>query len=230
MSRRQRTVPGALTRSPSAVLLGLGWASLLLVACDPDLPTYERGSLDAVRGLDENHPGWHQPDCRGCHATAVAHDGLFAAEHCALCHGGNGAVVLTDDHPGWTGAGCTACHAAPPGHDPTLPNEGCGTCHGANGSALLPPVNPTPQLTALHTGWERADCGQCHLAQSSHGGSYTITECGACHGVNGGPTRPADHWLTHCNDCHAAGPEAWNAATHTGYEALAPRACLDCHR
>ncbi len=96
-----------------------------------------------------------------------------------------------------------------------------------------PRGDPTPVVAPLdetHPGWLNMDCAGCHSETETHDGAHTAPACGQCHGSNGGPLRPANHWLTHCNDCHAAGPEAWNSATHAGYDLDAPTTCRYCHQ
>lgn len=137
-------------------------------------------------------------------------------------------VTLDDTHPGWNQSECLTCHGG--AHNAAYTVEQCSICHGGNGGEVQPATHDTVQLDETHSGYRMADCATCHSASGSHGGAYEIPACGVCHGSNGGPLRPSNHWLTHCNDCHASGPEAWNACTHTGYEADAPRACRYCHR
>ncbi len=140
----------------------------------------------------------------------------------------NAVVTLDDTHTGWDQSDCSGCHS--PVHSAAYTVDQCSICHGGNGGEVQPATHDTPQLTEDHAGWLQADCGTCHSATGTHLGAYVIPACGVCHGSNGGPLRPNNHWLTHCNDCHATGPEAWNDCTHTGYELDAPQSCRYCHQ
>jgi len=200
-----------------------------LAACEADIYDPPRGDPSLLTAaLDDSHPGWLIPDCSTCHNEI--HGAAIEVGHCGLCHGGNGGPQLTEAHPGWESTGCTGCHSNVVDHAAGLEDIGCGSCHGDNGGALEPATNPAPQLTDTHFGWLNADCGICHSASGTHGGMFELPACGACHGSNGGPLRPDNHWLTDCNDCHASGPEPWNACSHTGYELDAPRSCRYCHK
>lgn len=211
------------------LLLGALGPLGLLGACEADLPDYPRGDpSQQVYPLTEDHPGWELASCQTCHAAA--HRGMLGPDQCSICHGPNGAPALQAAHAGWGSADCTSCHDGVQDHPAGLTSSGCVGCHGTNGSSATAPALTAPQVTQEHTGWQRADCGACHSASGTHGGIYEITSCGACHGTNGGPTRPDDHWLVGCNDCHADGPYPWNDCTHQGFEPLAPRACIFCHR
>ncbi len=137
-------------------------------------------------------------------------------------------VTLDDTHAGWEQSDCTMCHGN--AHSGAYTVDQCSICHGGNGGEVQPATHDTPQLTADHAGWLQADCASCHSATGTHGGDYEVPACGVCHGSNGGPLRPDNHWLTNCNDCHASGPEAWNSCTHTGYEIAAPKSCRYCHQ
>ncbi len=137
-------------------------------------------------------------------------------------------VTLDETHPGWGSQACTSCHSG--AHYDYYEVEQCSICHGGNGGEVVPATHDTPQVEESHTGWQRADCGACHSLSGTHDGAFSAPACGVCHGGNGAPERPQNHWLTNCNDCHAAGPEPWNSCTHTGYEPDAPRACRYCHR
>ncbi len=137
-------------------------------------------------------------------------------------------VTLDDTHPGGELSDCSMCHTD--GHDGAYTADQCSICHGGNGGEVQPATHDTPQLTGDHAGWLQADCAACHSATGTHGGAYEVPTCGVCHGSNGGPLRPNNHWLTHCNDCHASGPEAWNSDTHTEYELESPKSCRYCHQ
>lgn len=232
--RRPGTKPGLQGARPGLLgalpgLLGALALPGLLGACEADLPDYPRGDpSQEIYSLTSEHPGWQEARCDTCHAEA--HRGMLGAEECSICHGPNGAPALGASHPGWGTATCDGCHDAVPGHPTGLTPSGCVGCHGANGSSASPPVLTPPQVTEAHAGWQRADCGACHSASGTHGGSYAATTCGACHGTNGAPLRPANHWLVGCNDCHADGPYPWNDCTHQGFEPLAPETCRYCHR
>lgn len=204
--------------------------ALLLPACEVDVPDFPRGDLGTVvLALDDTHVGWERPNCALCHTTA--HGGTFEVGECSVCHGANGAPQLRSAHPGWESGTCDGCHSDVEKHPAGLVPMECGGCHGDNGGGLGPVPSPAvPTLDSSHFGWRNADCAECHSAAGTHGGAYTIPGCGGCHGSNGGPLRPENHWLTDCNDCHADGPEPWNGCSHEGYALQAARACILCHR
>ena len=194
----------------ATLLLAFGGAQSL-VACENDAYNdYPRGDpTPQAAALTDTHPGWQIPDCSMCHSDE--HGPAVTVGHCGLCHGGNGGPQLTEAHPGWGSDGCAGCHSTLDLHATGLDDTGCGACHGDNGGAVDPPTNPVPQLTDAHYGWQNADCGVCHSLSGTHDGEFDAPTCGVCHGSNGGPLRPDNHWLTNCNDCHAAGPEPWNS-------------------
>lgn len=221
-----RGTPRALREA--GILLGAA-ALLSVAACEPDLPDFPRASpTPQVLPLSaDTHSGWRVAHCDPCHDGV--HQGAFATGDCATCHGGNGAPTLTQAHQGWALGSCAGCHPSVAGHAEGLTPAECAGCHGDNGAGLSPPAPAVPTLDATHFGWTRADCASCHDASAIHGPEVAPYTCGGCHGANGGAWRPADHWLTQCNDCHAQGPEGWNEATHADYAADAPTSCRFCH-
>lgn len=83
------------------------------------------------------------------------------------------------------------------------------------------PMVDSARLKKGHTGWERPDCGTCHVP--THGGSRP-NQCAVCHGSNGAGNQPIGHAKTGCATCHSN----IHAAVAEPFEG--PGDCAACHR
>ncbi len=208
----------------------LWWMAPSTGGCNDEFDYAARGGPpDPVVPLGQLHPGYGSASCGLCHELDQVHEAHYTVDDCAVCHGGNGAPRLALNHPEY----CEPCHGPPSPHGAAFSFDRCTHCHLHNDGGGRPEnrqeATGTPAIDDSHPGWGNADCVGCHPTSWPHQSAYSFTVCGACHGPNGGPDRPENHYLERCNDCHQDGPAPWNDCTHSGYELAEPKGCLNCH-
>ena len=147
-----------------------------LAACSSD-PSYvpTGGPVVATSPVNEEHPGWQNPRCSGCHTTP--HGGTYSFDQCSSCHGGNGAPQLTEAHFGWRTTDCGLCHVQTDVHGGQFTFAACGGCHDGNGAPPRPDPHwlegcndchadgTAPWQACSHTGLEASaplSCINCH--------------------------------------------------------------------
>ena len=77
--------------------------------------------------LDEEHPGWKDPNCWQCHDKGDTHRSDKLPHQCADCHGDNGAKSLPAGHTDKTP--CKSCHGVKHGGTDFPDPEACQVCH-----------------------------------------------------------------------------------------------------
>ncbi len=76
------------------------------------------------------------------------------------------------------------------------------------------------QLDSGHAAYGKANCTGCH--GSFHNSGYASPDCARCHGPNGAPSAPAEHYNANCTLCHEN--------SHPKLSRRAPQDCSSCHR
>jgi hypothetical protein len=113
--------------------------------------------------LDEQHPGWTNPNCDGCHVLPAPGHTVKDRFVCAQCHGGNGACLPNGYNAGYNehkpSDDCVSCHTG--GKHRFTRSDVCSNCHFRDlgqrackayqpptvDAGPTPPVGTPPQLS-----------------------------------------------------------------------------------